>query len=281
VAGLRADYHSLYRWLITPRTTLKYNFTDNLTVRASAGRGFRTANVITDNIGIMATGRQLVIDGELDVEDAWTYGGSVSWYFNLLRDDRASLGFDFFRTQFSNQIVIDQESNLSRIEAYNLDGDSFANTYQVDFAVAPVERFTVAATFRYTDSRTAYRNQPVRERPLQDRFKAVLNLQYATRMNIWTFDFTAQLNGQTRLPDFAVRHGENYSPVYPLFFAQITRKFKSIDVYIGCENLLNYTQPDPIIGAATPYAATFNSSVIWGPLMERKIYAGLRLTLFN
>jgi hypothetical protein len=281
VAGLRADYHSLYQWLITPRATLKYNITGDLILRASAGRGFRTANVVTDNIGILATGRQIVIDELPVIEDAWTYGSSVAWYFPLFHDDRASLVLDFFRTQFTNQVIVDQEDDLARVHIYNLNGPSFSNTYQIDFSVMPAERFSIMATFRYTDAQTAYRNRPARERPLNDRFKAVLNLQYATRMNIWTFDFTAQLNGQTRLPDFAVTNGARYSPVYPLFFVQLTRKFRSLDVYLGCENLFNYTQRDPILLAATPYNTGFNSSVIWGPLMERRIYAGLRFTLFK
>ena len=100
-------------------------------------------------------------------------------------------------------------------------------------------------------------------------------------MNIWTFDFTAQWNGQTRLPDFAVADGRRYSPVYPLLFAQITRKFRSLDLYVGCETIFNYTPPDPILRASDPYDAGFNSSVVWGPLMERRIYAGLRFTLFT
>ena len=284
VAGMRADYNSLYKWLFTPRVTVKYNFTEQLILRMTGGRGFRAANVITDNIGMLATGRQIYIDNNLDIEDAWTYGGSFSWYFKLFQDENASISVDYFRTEFTNQILVDQERDPSKVWIYNLDGKSYSNTYQIDFSVAPFERFTAMATFRYTDAKSSYKtNTPVnelRERPLTDRYKAVLNLQYATRMNIWTFDFTAQVNGETRLPDFAVTH-DNYSPVYPLFFAQITRKFKGVDIYLGCENLFNYMQHDPIINAHDPYDQKFNSSVIWGPLMGRKIYAGLRFTLFN
>ena len=36
-----------------------------------------------------------------------------------------------------------------------------------------------------------------------------------------------------------------------------------------------------IIDAANPYGADFNSSVIWGPLMGIKVYAGLRFTLWK
>ncbi|MDR1406276.1 MAG: TonB-dependent receptor [Prevotellaceae bacterium] len=290
VAGLRADYHSLYRWLVTPRTTLKYRFTDRFIFRASAGRGFRTANVITDNIGMLATGREIRIAGDLQLEEAWTFGGSLSWYFPLGYDDNASISMDYFRTDFVHQVVVDQErylyeapQNHSTYWIYNLRGKSYSNTFQVDFSVQPAERFTLLAALRYTDAKTAYAHDRLRERPLYDRFKAVLNLQYATRMKIWTFDLTAQVNGQSRLPDTAATRpsADRYSPVYPMFFAQVTRKFRGIDVYLGCENILNYMQDDPIINPGDPYSPQFDATVIWGPLMGRRIYAGLRYTLFK
>lgn len=288
VAGLRADYHSLYRWLVTPRATLKYHFSDRLVLRASAGRGFRTANAIADNIGMLATGRKIQIAADLQHEEAWTYGGSLSWYFPWGYGD-ASVSVDYFRTDFTRQVVVDAERYLyeppqdySVYWVYNLQGKSYSNTFQVDFSVQPAERFTLLAAFRYTDAKTGYAYGGLRERPLNGRFKALLNLQYATRMNIWTFDVTAQLNGATRLPDVERSHsGNRYSPVYPVFFAQVTRKFKGIDVYLGCENILNYMQDDPILYAGDPYSPQFNSTVVWGPLMGRRIYAGVRYTLYK
>ncbi|MDR0694212.1 MAG: TonB-dependent receptor [Prevotellaceae bacterium] len=288
VAGLRADYHSLYRWLFTPRATLKYHFSDRLILRASGGRGFRTANVIADNIGMLATGRKIQIADDLQQEEAWTFGGSLSWYFPWGYDD-ASISVDYFRTDFTHQVLVDAERYLyeppqdySVYWVYNLQGKSYSNTFQVDFSVQPAERFTLLAAFRYTDAKTAYAYDRLRERPLNDRFKALLNLQYATRMNIWTFDVTAQLNGVTRLPDLERIHsGNRYSPAYPVFFAQVTRKFKGIDVYLGCENILNYMQDDPVLYAGDPYSPQFNSTVIWAPLMGRRIYAGIRYTLYK
>ncbi|MDR3133345.1 MAG: TonB-dependent receptor [Prevotellaceae bacterium] len=289
VAGLRADYHSLYRWLLTPRATLKYHFSDRLILRASAGRGFRTANAITDNIGILATGRKIEIADDLQLEEAWTFGGSFSWYLPWGYDDNASISVDYFRTDFTHQVLVDAERYLyeqpqhySTYWIYNLNGKSYSNTFQVDFSIQPMARFTLLAAFRYTGAKTTYTGGRLRERPLNDRFKALLNLQYATRMHIWTFDLTAQLNGATRLPDVETMvPGNRYSPVYPMFFAQVTRKFKGVDLYIGVENILNYMQDDPILHADDPYSPLFNSTVIWGPLMGRRIYAGFRYTLFK
>ena len=278
VIDIRLDYNNIYGVLFAPRANIKYSFTDNLVVRASGGRGFRSPNVIVDNLGMLSTGRQIVIDNNLDVEDAWTYGGNITTYLNIGYENGSYLSFDYFRTDFNRQVLVDQERDLSLIWLYNLDGKSYTNTYQVDFSVDPIERFNIIATFRYTDAKVTLQGQGLVERPMTSRYKGVLNLQYATRMNLWTFDFTAQINGPTKLTRFM---DSEYSPVYPMFYAQVTRKLKGVDVYVGVENLTNYMQHHPILNADQPYSEGFNSSLVWGPLMGRKVYAGLRWTIWR
>ncbi|HET8962890.1 MAG TPA: hypothetical protein VFM99_03280, partial [Chitinophagales bacterium] len=72
---------------------------------------------------------------------------------------------------------------------------------------------------------------------------------------------------------------EPYSPDYVLVLAQVTKKFKLIDVYIGTENLTNYTQENPVIGYNDPFSTNFDASVVYAPTMSRKIYGGIRLSL--
>lgn len=294
VGDLSLDYNNLHGWLFAPRANVRYSFTDYLVFRAAGGRGFRSPNVVADNLGMLSTGRKINIGKgatvntkadfqNLAIEDAWTYGANVTGYFNLPNDtDNNYLSFDYFRTDFVNQIIADQEMSSGNVHIYNVDGSSYTNTYQVDFSIEPIKRFTIMATFRYTDAKVTLEGQGLVDRPLTSKYKGVLNLQYATRMNVWTFDFTAQLNGPSRLPNYAVEHyGSDYSPVYPVLYAQITRKFKGFDVYIGAENLLNYRQKNPIISANDPYSADFNASAIWGPLMGIKAHIGMRFTLWK
>ena len=155
-----------------------------------------------------------------------------------------------------------------------------------------MERLDIFATFRYTDSAiTLNRPDGSRqrvERPLISRYKTLLNVQYATKFRRWTFDATVQFNGPSRLPDLNGGLDEmNYSPAYPMLFAQISRKVGQFDIYLGCENILGYTQDDPITvnGAKfepgmNPFDPSFNSSAVWGPLMGRKIYLGFRFNLY-
>ena len=46
------------------------------------------------------------------------------------------------------------------------------------------------------------------------------------------------------------------------------------------ENIADYRQKDPILNAQDPYDYKFNSMNVWGPLMGRKFYVGLRFNLY-
>ena len=313
VAGLRGDYNSwLDKFFVTPRGHLRWDVTRSTVLRASAGLGYRNADPITDNIGILATGRFITRGGSvlgdrldpIDLQErALTWGGSVTQTFGLVNPGDATLSFDFFRTQFFNQVVVDQENGsgiplgIYDVFIYNSDGRSYTNSYQVDLTWSPVERFDIFATFRYTDSAitlnrgegaAAGSERVTVERPLISRYKGLLNLQYATRFRRWVFDVTAQLNGPSRLPAFdGDIANAKYSPVYPMFYAQVSRKIGKFDIYVGCENIGNYMQHDPITvdgrmfeKGANPFHPSFNSSAVWGPLMGRKFYIGMRLNIY-
>ena len=289
VAGLRGDYNAFYdRFFLTPRGHVKWNITPSTTLRASAGLGYRSTNVLTDNIGMLATGRAIVVPelGDLDrLEQALTVGGSLTQTFGLVKPGDATLSFDYFRTQFFHAVVVDQEYDPETIRVYGSSGPSWTDTYQIDFSWSPVERLDLFATFRYTDSEMTIRRsdgRPVQvERPLVSRYKTLLNIQYATKFRRWVFDATAQLNGPARIPtqtgDLA---DSRHSPRYPMFYAQVSRKVGRFDIYVGCENIADYRQEDPILNWENPYDYRFNSMNVWGPLMGRKFYAGLRFNLY-
>ena len=291
VAGIRGDYNAFYdKFFVTPRGHIRWNITPSTTLRGSAGLGYRSTNVITDNIGILATGRAIVFkDSDFSkfnrLEKALTVGGSLTQTFGLVSADDATLSFDYFRTQFYNSVIADQEYNADQILLYNSDKRSYTDTYQIDFSWTPVERLDIFATFRYTNSEmTIDRPDGTTarvERPLVSKYKTLLNIQYATKFRRWVFDATAQLNGPARIPtqtgDLA---DDKYSPRYPMFFAQVSRKVGKFDIYVGCENIADYRQHDPILNADNPFSTGFNSMNVWGPLMGRKFYAGLRFNLY-
>lgn len=294
VAGLRDDYNFYFRKnLITPRAHIKWNITPTTVLRGSVGMGYRPTDAITDNIGILATGRRIKFDKGYDrhfdrMEEALTAGGSLSQTISTVRYRDMTISFDYFRTQLFHSVIADQEYDSNYIHIYSTSGRSYTNSYQVDLTWNPVERLDIFATFRWTDSKYTV-NRPdgeevkhvLVERPLVGQFKTLLNIQYATNMRKWVFDVTAQLNGRSRIPtQTGVLSEAKYGKMYPMFYAQISRRIKHWDIYLGCENIGNYVQKNPILAAQTPYSPKFNSACVWGPLMGRKFYIGVRFNLY-
>ncbi len=285
LAGFRADYNSRYGWLLTPRVNARLALSENVILRGSAGKGYRSPNVITDNIGIMATSRQLDAGNinNLDIERAWNYGANISFYIPVLVSKNIVVSLDYFHTDFQNQAIVDMERDSRNIYFYNLEDRSYADVWQVDISAPVTTGLDLFAAFRYNDTRITYRdgqgNWYKVQKPLTSRYRGLVNLSYATKFRKWVFDATTQFNGPSRLPAFAGYSDEGNSPFFPVYFLQVTKNTKRFDIYAGVENLLDYRQKNPIIDAGDPFGTGFDSSRIWGPLMGRKIYAGMRMRI--
>ena len=299
IAGLRGDWFYKQGFKMSPRVTLKYMPVDEIVIRANGGRGLRYSTPLVDNIGVFSTGKDYIgAYNDHILEDAWTFGGNITYYMPFGASSNTYLSFDYFRTQFAQQMVVDYEYGMNQIHFYALDGDrSFTDNYQVDFSVDPVERFNITATFRYTNAKIELAGKGLVEKPMTSRFKGVLNLQYATNLNKWIFDFTASLNGSCRVYNFMeglkdadgnLLYKDGRTPVYPLLYAQVTRRFKGWDVYIGAENLTNFRQKNVILGSVkdqngyvNAFQPSFDASCVWGPLMGIKAHIGFRFTLWK
>lgn len=276
--GLRYDYNSVYGGFITPRLHFRYQFAEGSTVRLAAGSGRRTSNPIAENSFLLASNRTFNIDSNLKQEKAWNYGLSVTQYFNLFGQDFTASA-DFYRTEFQNQVIVDVDKDINQVNFYNLDGQSFANNYQVELKFEPMERLDVTTAIRFSDVKADI-NDEFQTVPYVNRYKGLLNLSYSTNMNIWQFDFTTQINGDMRIPSAPEEYKRRKkSPAYAMMNAQITKRFRIWEVYAGVENLGNYTQKNPIIAADNPHGEDFDASMIWGPIQERKFFLGVRLTL--
>jgi outer membrane receptor for ferrienterochelin and colicins len=283
ILGLRADYSSRYGLFFTPRTNIKVQIAKNLTLRGSAGLGYRSANIISENMSVLASQKIIKIQGTLGQEVAINYGINLVKEFQITKR-KAEIDVDVYRTQFINQVVVDLDSDPAIANFYNLKdstGKSFSNSYQIQFSFEPLKRFNILMAFRINDVQQTTQGK-LQSRAFTPKYKGLLTLSYATRFDKWKFDFTAQLNGPSRISDQSkmpaiVKRGYEYSPVYTILNAQITKKFKhEIDCYLGVENLTNFKQKDPITEAFLPYHTHFDTSMTWGPVVGRLIYAGVR-----
>ena len=286
VAGGRADYHNLFGVFFTPRLHIKYNITELLIVRLSGGRGQRTAGIFSDNMGLLASSRQWVINGNggqaygLQPEVAYNYGANLTWGFFIGPRD-ATFSLDFYRSDFVNQIVVDMETP-QLVQFYNLQGASYSNSAQAQFDFKPLEGLEVRVAYRYFDVKTQY-TTGLLDRPFVAKHRAFINLGYQTYNEKWKFDFTAQWFGPKRIPSTSANpeavQMPAQSPGYFIFNAQASRTFNRWDVYIGAENLGNFQQRNLIIDAQNPFGQYFDASLVWGPTIGRMFYAGFRFKI--
>jgi outer membrane receptor protein involved in Fe transport len=281
VAGVRTDFHNLYGTLFTPRLHLRYEITPKLTLRASAGKGYRTANVLAENSYMLASSRVMIIANDLKIEEAMNYGASLAARLPVGRKE-LRLTAEAFTTRFINQIIGDLDGDVHQVSFYNLTGKSYSNILQLEASVSPADGLDLLAAWRWNDVKMTTDGM-LMDKALAGRYKGLFTASYLTRLKKWQFDYTLQLNGPGRVPSTAsnpeqYRREDNFKS-FTIMNAQITRYFKRFQVYLGGENLLDFMQHDPIIAAEDPFGDYFDSSLIWGPVYGRKLYAGFRFIL--
>ena len=281
IGGIRADYNSYYdRLFYTPRLHVRFRTHDELALRLSAGKGYRSPNVLAENSTILASSRQMVFVDTPQMEEAWNFGINLSKHFDV-GEKEIQLLVDAYRTDFINQIVIDRDADAHQIRIYNLNGKSYSNCAQIQVDYELFRNFDVSAAFRYTDVKMTI-NDTLREKPFVNRYKGLLTLSYAP--GTWQFDLITQFNGDSRIPDLngnatAVADGQvmERSPFYVIMNAQVTKKLgEHWELYAGGENLTNYKQDHPLVSASNPFGNDFDASMVWGPLSGIRGYLGVR-----
>jgi len=279
VLGLRGDYHNQHGAFITPRAHYKYNFTDKSAFRLSVGRGFRTANPIIENSSsALVSARNIILkDIDLKPEIAWNYGTSITHLFEIAQKEM-SISFDYYFTDFTNQVVVDIE-NPREIAFYNLDGKSYSHSLQTEYSIEITKALELKTAYKWYNIKTTY-NGILKDKPLAPKNRVLVNIGYITNFDKWKFDLTGHWFDVSRIPSTLINSAENVIPNQSKSFytlnGQITRTFKKFEIYVGAENILNYKQDNPIISANNPNGSDFDASLIWGPVMGRNIYFGLR-----
>ena len=276
MAGIRADHSSRYGTFVTPRFHLKLTPSEIVSLRLSAGKGYRTVHALAENNNLLASGRQLVVD-DLEQERAWNYGVSSSFYIPLF-DKTLKLNAEYYHTHFSQQAVVDYDSNPNAILITNLDGKSYSNTVQIDATYPIVQGLELTAAWRWNDVKCTYGGE-LMEKPLTSRYKGLVTASYKTPLGLWQFDATLQLNGGGRMPTPVNGLWDERFKAYEQVSAQITRWFRHFSVYIGGENLTGFRQKKTIINAEDPWSASFDPTMVWGPVHGRMFYAGVRINV--
>ncbi len=290
-AGLRLDSHNLMGTFMTPRFHMRYVPWEKATLRLSVGQGRKTANIFAENQQLFSSARQIDLRSAggniygLDPEVAWNYGISLLQGFRLF-EEKGNITFDFYRTHFQNQVVVDWE-NPQQVSFYNLDGESFANSFQVEVNYGLLENVDVRLAYKYYDIQIDYSSGRL-AKPLIPDHRFFANIGYMTKEKAngsqWKFDATLNWVGEQRLPNTSSNPVQyqlgGIASSYSLLNSQITKVFSNkFEVYVGGENLTNFRQKNPILASDNPFGNNFDSTIIYAPIFGRMFYSGLRFKL--
>ena len=300
ILGIRGDLihtQQFTKIYPSPRINLKYNFNSDMILRVSGGRGVRNPNLFIENIKYMPSYRNFVVLETILPEVAWNYGLNFTWNFKFGPKLGGNLSVDLYRTDFENQLIadIDSDPNYTSIQFYNLQGKSFANSFLISYTQDIVKGLEARIAYKFNDVWMTM-GSVLHDVPLMPRHRGLIHLNYTTPKKDWEFNITLNIIGPQRLPHLHPPYGQelpiyrlasDYAPSYVNLNAHITKFFKGgWQVYIGGENITNYTQEQPILGFQDPLGqsttveyANFDASSIYASVFGVQIYAGVKYTL--
>ncbi len=305
LVGIREDYSTRYGFFTTPRMNLRYAPFEWWTLRGSVGLGYRSPNAIADNAAYLSSNRIYHFDAvNLAQERSMNTGLSTVFYIPM-GNKELQLSGEYYYTRFLDGVIADMDRDLHGVTLYNMhdvaDAQYFSHNWQVEANMEILRGWTMTAAFRYTDVKqtsfnTATNEYQLRDKPLQNKFKGIISTSYQTPLKTWQFDLTAQFNGEGRMPDgfvipegskqYRMHNGYIYHKWYPQLLGQITKFFRTWSIYLGAENMTNFTQDNPIVGSkigdtqfVNTQSANYDASMIWAPIHGWKLYLGFRWAL--
>lgn len=111
VAGLRSDHHSIFGQEINPKLSVMYNLSDTTTLRASAGRAFKSPTIrqLFYNAPYRHGNFYMQSNRDLKPEIGIGYSAGIEqWYWN----DNLFASFGIFRNDVENMVVREDTGTL-------------------------------------------------------------------------------------------------------------------------------------------------------------------------
>lgn len=278
IAGVRVDQHNTFGSITTPRSLLKYDLAEQTSVRASAGYGWRTVNLFSENNLLMIGSREVVLAEALNPETSVNYGVNFTHKFE---NDKVSgfLSLDYYRTVFGNQVFPDYDSAPGLAIVENFTGTAVSEGFQAEVYLRLSRRMEIKTGYNYL---YVYR-ELLGERvllPFNPMHKVVNTFSYTPLHEKWHFDANVHSYGRQRLPNTAANpepfQRPDFSDTYTLLSVQWTSIFKRFEVYVGVENVFDFRQLQPILSWENPFSPYFDTASVWGPTRGREIYIGVR-----
>ncbi len=254
--GVRTELHSRYGESVAPRLAASWRATPEITVRASAGRGFRAPSA--KELGFVFDhsfyGYRINGNRELSPERSWGVNGDVTVTPTASTMARGSV----FANWVSDLIDLDLGSGAfdAGVATYTYKNFGRARTTggQVDARFKPAPWLTAESSYAYTWTRDDVNDRPLPGRP-PHAVTSALRVEPGWKLELYL---------RARVVTSAFLDEERRSPGYQTVDARLGRTlWPHSQAYLGALNLLDVKQDPGRLGDTRP------------PL-GRILYVGLR-----
>jgi len=299
LTGLRYDYDDRHGSILTPRIAYKFAPTKNDVFRVNFGTGFRVVNLFTEDHAALTGSREVIIEGNLDPEE--TINVNLNYLMKRYLDSGTFFNIEAsaWYTYFSNRINPDYDTNINEIRYSNSAGYSISQgiSVQTDINFGFGLKALLGTSLQEVSN---IEGDQKRRQPLTESFNANWGLSYKIRQLDVLIDYTGNLYGPMRLPNFPNLLDENgrrldnrsdFSPFWSIQNIQFTYKgLKNVELYGGVKNLLNWTparENDFVISRGDdPFEKDetkeipFDTTYVYASLQGIRSFFGVRYTLF-
>ncbi|TXI84500.1 MAG: TonB-dependent receptor [Crocinitomicaceae bacterium] len=301
--GLRYDYSSVHKSILTPRIGYKYVISKNQLIRLNSGTGYRVVSIFTEDHAALTGARKTVIEEELKPETS--YNINLNYYGTFYFKNGTVLKLDVspFYTYFGNKIIPDYITDPTKIIYKNVDGYAESKGINLNLEIRTEQwKWMLGGTFLDVSKvEKGIRNRQL----LTERFSGTWTVSYEFKKFPLSIDYSGNVYSPMLLPVLGeLDPRSTTSPWWSIQNIQFSYAGKkSVEFFGGVKNLLNWVpgKKDPFIiarahdpfdklvqfkadgsvqsNSENPYGLTFDPTYVYGPNQGVRLFFGIRYKL--
>lgn len=274
LAGLRLDHQPTDGLVAAPRFSVKWQAPRGTTLRLNAATGFRPVNIFTEDHAALSGSRRVVLAETLRPERSWTVTAGVVQPVPF-RGGALTVEADLFRTEFSNRITPDYDTNPDEIRYANSREGARMQGVSLALALSPGAwplALRVGGTWQ---SVQVEREGVLGQQVFSPRFKGEWTVAWEVGGGTQV-DWTGRVLGAMPLP----RHPDRaeQSPLFSEHAVQVTQPLGGTTALVlAVRNLFDFRQRDPLVAPEDPFGPAFDTNFVWGPTQGRRVLVGLQV----
>jgi outer membrane receptor for ferrienterochelin and colicins len=276
---------------ISPRGAVMIKITPQLTIRGSAGTGFRVPYGFSEDLHLCSGSPRINKPADLKPEKSMSFNFGVDY-----STSRYNINLNLFRTNLKDKIGFADASEASTQLGYTYEWENIGKAYtqgvETGIKVAPLSILSFDLNFAYTDAqyenpREDWVDHPVHGNKYAEDSKCISRVPQITggielnfALGMWDLVMDADYTGNMYIdyckeeevtdPESYIKHTDPFW----VFNTRLARDFRlqntTLSLFAGSKNIFDYVQEE-----RHPDDAAF----MYAPFTGRTIYAGLKITI--